>query len=404
LPKTDPAPRWPAGRWWLEAVPGPLAVAAIAVLLLGAWLVTYLTGGTRMVGPHAFYLAIFLAAVVFGRRGGALTGLVAGVLCGPLMPMDVVAGQAQQTHNWVLRGVIFVAIGLAAGSMVRAMRRAYETAIEQRIDQELRLATAPVPTPTERHDRQVRQILDGRAFHPVFQPIYALSDGRLLGVEALTRFHTDLPGSPEVWFQLAEQAGLGRDLEVAVMEAAVEAADEAGLAAGVTLGLNCSPTTLPDPRLLALVRRSGRPIVLEITEHAVVEDYNEVQTAMIALRRSGARLAVDDAGAGFASLRHIVRLAPEIIKLDRSLTQDVRSDPVRTALADCLLRFARDTGTELIAEGIEHAGDLDTWRDIGAHGAQGYHLGRPGPLPVPARCHAIVDAGLLPARGAVEVR
>ncbi|MFA9430717.1 EAL domain-containing protein [Egicoccus sp. AB-alg2] len=404
MPKTEPAPRPAGGRWWLEAVPGPLAVAAITVLLAVAWAVTYLTGGTRMVGPHAFYLAIFLAAVVFGARGGALTGLVAGILCGPFMPMDVAAGEPQLLQNWLLRVIIFVAIGAAAGAMVRAMRRAYETAIEQRIDQELRLATAPVPAVPPGHDRQVRQLLDERAFHPVFQPIYALSDGRLLGVEALTRFHVDLPGSPEVWFRLAEQAGLGRELELAAMEEAVEAADRAELPRCVTLGLNCSPTTLPDPRLLALVQRAGRPIVLEITEHAVVEDYLEVQTAMHALRRSGARLAVDDAGAGFASLRHIVRLAPEVIKLDRSLTQDLRHDPVRTALADCLIRFAKDTGTELIAEGIEHASDLATWRDFGAHAAQGFHLGRPGTLPVSERCRAILDDGVLPIRGQVEVR
>ncbi len=94
------------------------------------------------------------------------------------------------------------------------------------------------------------------------------------------------------------------------------------------------------------------------------------------------RIAVDDAGAGFASLRHIVRLSPDIIKLDISLTQHIREDPVLRALAAALVQFAHQTGTELIAEGIETTADLAAWQDLGAHAAQGYLLARPAGLPM----------------------
>jgi EAL domain-containing protein (putative c-di-GMP-specific phosphodiesterase class I) len=125
--------------------------------------------------------------------------------------------------------------------------------------------------------------------------------------------------------------------------------------------------------------------VLEITEHVSIAGYTEFKHSLEVLRARGVRIAVDDAGAGYASFRHILNIQPDIIKLDMSLTRNVDSDSGRRALASALIRFAQETGCEIIAEGVETAAELDTLRALGVTRAQGYYLGRPAPLPAPAR-------------------
>jgi EAL domain-containing protein (putative c-di-GMP-specific phosphodiesterase class I) len=379
-------------RWWRLLGPSWPAAAVAAALLAASWGATYLAGGTRTALPHLFYLPIVLAAVALGPRGGLCAGVLATALCGPLLPLDVGLGEPQQVANWLVRGAFFVTVGVAVGSTVAALRTAYRSAIGARIDRELELASATLVADPPDDGAEVRALLEERRFHPVFQPIYRLEDGQLLAVEALMRFHAEPAASPDVWFQRAASVGLGVELELAAIEDALAATTEDRLPCEVAISLNCSPATICDPRLLTLVERSApRQVILEVTEHAVVGDYACLGTAMSALRAHGVRLAVDDAGAGFASLRHIVRLAPEIIKLDLSLTQDIRHDPIRRALADALIRFADQTGSWLIAEGIESMADLTAWRGLGAQAAQGYLLGRPGPLPAPQRCRQLDD-------------
>ena len=187
-------------------------------------------------------------------------------------------------------------------------------------------------------------------------------------------------------FAEAAAVGLGVDLELATIKAAFEAATD--LDQNVTLTLNASPALLADPRLLEVLDwHRTRTVVVEVTEHTVVDDYHQLETALTVLRESGIRVAVDDAGAGFASFRHIVRLRPEFIKLDLSPPQNLRNDPIRRPLAEALVRFAHQTDSRIIAEGIETAADLATWQELGAHAAQGYLFGRPGPLPVSPHAH-----------------
>lgn len=401
----DPASRSPGTQFWLAGASRPLfAALAVTAMLGAAWLVTFAAGGSHTAAPHAFYMPIVLAAVLLRAPGGAVAGFVAAVLSGPLMPLEVTTGEVQLPGNWLLRGFFFVLIGTVLGLLIETLRSAYEGALEERFAQELRLTAAPATTTTPYHEWQVRDLLEKGRFAPVFQPIYALDDGRLLGVEALTRFATDPPETPDVWFRRAGELGMGVDLEVAAIRTAVEVADRDGLPDHVTLCVNVSPDTLADTRLVEILLSTPRSVVFEITEHAIVEDYHELDAAMTVLRGHGARFAVDDAGAGFASLRHIVRLAPEIIKLDMSLTQNLRQDPVRATLADCLIRFARETGIQLVAEGIEQHADLTTWRSLGAHAAQGFHLARPGPLPVASHCRILVDENALSPRGSAGLQ
>ena len=133
----------------------------------------------------------------------------------------------------------------------------------------------------------------------------------------------------------------------------------------------------------ALSRVAGSRIVLELTEHTRIDDYPALLEALDELRQHGVRIAVDDAGAGYAGLQQILGLRPDIIKLDVDLTRGIDTDPVRRALAACLVRFGEDTNSVIVAEGIETAAELETLRQLGVPWGQGYLLARPGPLPLP---------------------
>jgi EAL domain-containing protein (putative c-di-GMP-specific phosphodiesterase class I) len=118
-------------------------------------------------------------------------------------------------------------------------------------------------------------------------------------------------------------------------------------------------------------------LIVEITEHSTVDYYDELLAVLAPLRERGLRLAVDDAGAGYSSLRHILNMRPDFIKLDITLTQNIDLDPARKALAQALVGFAHDTGSRIIAEGVERRSELEVLRSIGVRKVQGYLLGRP---------------------------
>lgn len=361
-----------------RTLPRWLVALVLAAALVACWAVVYMAGGSRTALPHVFYVPIVLAALPFGRRGTLVAAVVATMLCGPLMPLDVVTGHSQTVVNWLTRGSFFLLTGLVAGGTVSRVRDGLEQGIARQFHAQL--SPEAIEPADQGLAERIKEVLGTGAFHPVFQPIYSLTDGALIAVEALTRFDVEPPQPPNVWFEQAALAGMGVELELATLERALQASTD--LPAGVALSVNSSPEALNDPRLLALLdQHPDRLLIAEVTEHAVVDDYHQLETALVELRRRGIRIAVDDAGAGFASLRHIVRLAPDIIKLDQSLTQHLGDDPVRRALAAALVQFARETATMLIAEGIETRGDLASWQDLGAHAAQGYLFARPAPLP-----------------------
>lgn len=396
-----------AGGSWLLRLPPGLTAALIAALLLGCWGLVLAGGGTRTALPHVFYVPIVVAALPFGVRGGVAAAVVATVLCGPLTPIDTATGATQAAQNWLVRGGFFVTVGALSGTSVTAMRRAFERELAHQLWSELdEVGDGEAAQDGSGRHTPVRDVLEAGAFRPVFQPIYRLDSGRLVAVEALTRFcvddDVDDDPRPDVWFRRAAADGLGVDLELATLRAALDAS--AGLPTGVALSFNASPELLCDQRLLALVdAHRDRPLIAEVTEHAVVDDYRLLAEAVTSLRSRGIRLAVDDAGAGFASLRHVVRLEPDYIKLDPSLTQDLGHDPVRRPLADCLIEFAARTGSAIVVEGIEKQADLATWRHLGAHAAQGYLLGRPDDLPVAERT-AMIDPTGSPRHGRSRAR
>lgn len=208
-----------------------------------------------------------------------------------------------------------------------------------------------------------------------------------VGLECLTRFSIDPDRAPDAWFAEAAEAGLGPELELAAMRQALPAA--AALPPGAYLALNASPATIQSSGFAALLAGApGERVVLEITEHAGVGDYDGLLGALEPLRGRGVRVAVDDAGAGYASLRHILQIRPDIIKLDASLTRNIGADPARRALAAALTAFARETDCLIVAEGVETAAELDTLRRLGVEKVQGYHLSRPLPLEAALRLFA----------------
>lgn len=229
---------------------------------------------------------------------------------------------------------------------------------------------------TEERQGTIRRLIDSRAFRPVFQPIVALASGATVGFEALTRFSDGTP--PDAQFAAAVSSGLGVQLELATLEVALAASTT--LPRDAWLAVNVSAALLEDPARLAylLWKAGSRSIVLEITEHEAIEDYTRLRCQIDQIGLP-VRLAVDDAGAGYSSLRHILELRPDIVKLDRSLVVDIDGDPVRQGLVAGLRHFASIARATVVAEGIETRAEYAVLVDLGIELGQGYLLGKPGP-------------------------
>ncbi len=225
---------------------------------------------------------------------------------------------------------------------------------------------------------RIRAVMDAGGPDMVFQPIFALESGEAVGVEALARFPDGLRRSPSVWFADAAELGLTVELELSAIRAALKWCEL--LPEQAWLALNVSPDTVCTHDLIKLLREArGQRIVLDMTEHSPVTDYDALILALDRLRESGVRVAVDDAGAGFASLRHILLVAPDFIKLDVSLTRGIATDARRRALARALTMFGGDIGGTVIAEGVETREDLQALSELHVPCAQGFHLAPPAP-------------------------
>jgi PAS domain S-box-containing protein len=219
----------------------------------------------------------------------------------------------------------------------------------------------------------LEDVLTARAFHPVFQPIVDLETRETVGYEALTRF--DSGQRPDLCFADAWSVGFGSELEIATLEAAVAAGKQ--LPTGVWLDLNVSPRLLADPeRLRTVLWEAGRPLVLEVTEHEVIEDYDFVRGAFHALGND-VRIAVDDAGVGIANFGHIIELRPDFVKLDISMVRRVNAHLGRQAMVVGMRHFSLTVGCRLIAEGVETVEEARTLTALGVEFGQGYWLGRP---------------------------
>lgn len=229
-------------------------------------------------------------------------------------------------------------------------------------------------------EERIRKVCEPGQMKSVFQPIVDLQTGEVVMFEALTRFNPIHGMNPQQWFEEAEEIGMTGMIESAALAHTARALEKSGMD-DITVSVNVSPSTLLDPDLAErFLAFAPDRMVIEITEHARINDYGQVKAVAEKLHERGTRLAIDDAGAGFASLRHIIDLMPDLIKLDISLVRSIDTDTRRHALAAGLSTFAREIGAQIVAEGIETRDELDALCELGVDYGQGYFLARPGPI------------------------
>lgn len=252
-----------------------------------------------------------------------------------------------------------------------AMMRVLAEMVAEQIQEELLTCQA-----IQVLDQRIDTVLESGGLQMVYQPIFDVLTKRAIGFESLARFSSEPYRSPDVWF--AEAAMVNRELELESQAIRIALGALPQLAPDVYVAVNASPEMILKGDLTGMLR--GFPldrIVVEVTEHHAVERYEDISAVMSPLQAQGLRVAIDDAGAGYASFRHILNLRPHIVKLDISITRAIDTDHSRRALAAALRGFAHETGCSIVAEGVETASELDTLRGLGIGSAQGYHLGRP---------------------------
>jgi diguanylate cyclase (GGDEF)-like protein len=239
--------------------------------------------------------------------------------------------------------------------------------------------------PEDEQKAQIHQLLEQGpdAIRIVLQPVLELATGRPAGYEALARFDAEPQRGPDEWLAQAHRAGLGNELEALAL---AKALNHPGRPETAFLAVNVSPRALLSPPVQAALPDDLTNIVIELTEHELFGAEGELEAALANLRSRGARVALDDAGAGYAGLQQLIRVAPDILKLDRALVHGAHADPSRQSLLEALIGFAADTGAAVCGEGVEDLADLKALVALDVTYAQGYGIARPGadwPAPKP---------------------
>jgi EAL domain-containing protein (putative c-di-GMP-specific phosphodiesterase class I)/putative methionine-R-sulfoxide reductase with GAF domain len=227
----------------------------------------------------------------------------------------------------------------------------------------------------------------------VVQPVVRAGDQLIVGYEALARMPLEPIHPPDWWLAQAERVGLRRRLEIACLVAATRLGP---IPEERLLFVNLSPSLLSDPAVLTVLDDLPERLVIELTEQEAVSDYTLLRHDLIPWLSRGVRVAIDDTGAGYSSLRHVIELTPDFLKLDRELVRDLDTDKNRRALVRAMAAFASEVGTSVIAEGVETQTELDILCEAEVQLVQGYLLARPGPA------WPTVDPGLAPSEGSVR--
>ncbi|HWH27705.1 MAG TPA: EAL domain-containing protein [Mycobacteriales bacterium] len=380
------------------AVPaGGLAVAALALALRPSLADGLVTGGRAEPALAALELGLAAVATVAvllwvrsspdqgtGPHGWVAAGLVVTVVAAAARS----ATESRTGTSWeVLQLASTLAVLVPAAGLSLSSCRPYrrQTRRWRQLEAQVRglrasspLLPGPSITPEDEEglpsEVEVRALLETRAARIALQPVVALADGRVVGHEALARFGGRV--STDRWFRGAGLHGLSEQLELLTLRAALRLLPR--LPEDVSLAVNLSPLALAHEQVHAELRLHDLSrIVVEITEHEAVRDYAAARAHLQDLRAAGARVAVDDIGAGFASLHHALLLRPDIVKLDQSLTRGIDHDARQRALVVALTRFAAEVGVELVAEGVETAEQATALQSLGLVVGQGWGLGVP---------------------------
>lgn len=307
--------------------------------------------GTRVIALSAYEDR---ANVLEMLRAGAVGYLVKGAAAEELVEgIQKVAEGGTSLSTGVINGVVT--------ELAAQLRR---DEIEREADEALR--------------GDIERFVSGHGVWMVFHPIVDLETRATVGLETLARFGSIPSKPPDRWFAEATALELGHQLEIRTVREALRALSR--IPDATFLSVNCSHAVAATTELAERLDGVEHRIVLEITEHEAIEDYGALAERLAPLRERGLRVAVDDVGAGYASLRHALQLAPDMVKMDMSLTRDLDRDPARRALAAALISFANETGMTIVAEGIETAGELEALQELGVQLGQGFHLAMPAPL------------------------
>ena len=364
------------------AVPAWLSAAIVFILLAACWAAGIAVGGAAIVPPHWFYLPIGIAAARFRVPGALAAGLAAGMLAGPFLPLDTDLRLAQPFSDWGARTLFFIAFGSLAGWLVDLYRDALEEMRSSKAVARALMGTLEDPADDASRRAGRKRIVAAAArrdtLQMVLQPIVRIDTREPVGYEALARFRMDPQRPPNEWFTEAWSLGLGVHLEIAALRSALSLLPR--IPSGY-LSVNLSPATMLSPLFRQAI--SSLPpdrLVLELTEHVPVSEYGPLADAIADLRDRGIRIAVDDAGAGYASLRHLIRLEPDVIKLDITLVRGIDENPLLRTIASALIGFGNESGAAVVAEGIETTGELEALREAGASYGQGFLFARPQPL------------------------
>jgi EAL domain-containing protein (putative c-di-GMP-specific phosphodiesterase class I) len=329
-----------AAAVWLRPARGPRRWVGVGLVI--ATIAAALRAAATMRQDHLWWAGVI---------GADLSLLVPAVAIG----LRTVMGYGRQSRKW-----------RQLEAEVKALRRGSRLLPDRSVTPE---DDEGLPNKDE-----VRAIIDAAAVRVALQPVIELRTGAVVGNEALSRFGGRVP--TDRWFKAANKYGLGDELERLCLGAALELLPR--LPHEQFLAVNISPAALADKRVLGLLDAAELSrVVVEITEHEAVENYAVTRVVLGRLRAAGARIAVDDTGAGFASLRHVLMLQPEVIKLDIGLTRDVDVDRRQQALVRAVTAFAARVGATVLAEGVETQEQFDTLRSIGVRLGQGWHLGVP---------------------------
>ena len=225
----------------------------------------------------------------------------------------------------------------------------------------------------------IQQIITDNDINIYYQPIYSLRHNKVVGFESLARFFTTPYKSPDIWFKEAKKVGLNEALEMLAIKNALT--NIAKFNNSTYIAINCSPSHILSGALENTLQNIDcTRLVLEITEHSPISDYEKMRTALTPLRKRGLRLAIDDVGAGFSSFQHILELEADIIKLDISLTQNINTDKRKFLLAKALCGFAKAIDCTIVAEGIETEQEFNSLRKLNVDSVQGYFIGRPASI------------------------
>ncbi|HEU5084589.1 MAG TPA: EAL domain-containing protein [Acidimicrobiales bacterium] len=370
-------------------------VLLIVATLAAAWALTYLAGGSKSALPHAFYVPIVVAAVRFGSRAAGAAAIAAGLAVGPLMPLDVAAGEAQTLDNWLTRMAIFVVVGLFTAYLCRHSLGALAAEVTAR-----------------RFRRELEAAIADGQLAVVYQPVVDLADGSLAGAEVLARWDHPERGSlpPGQFVCQAEQAGCIGTLTRFVLAEACEQvarwrADRLADRERFSLAVNVSGQDLADPcfagTVAEVLARTGLPsswLHLEITETALVDDVESAIAAVTELRGAGVRIAVDDFGTGESSLGYLDRFPVDVLKIDSVFVRRLSAAAADDALTHGIVAMAHAMDLEVVAEGVETEAQALAVRRFGCPYAQGFLFSppvladrleamlassRPFPLPTP---------------------